>query len=217
LLLLLAVLGVALVALGALVLLRFPDRPGGKVRFLGLEVSSVGGGLPLIALGMLAVVVAVQQRDGDQVTTDGSSGGGAGQVAGPPPESAPACIAHFFGIRPEVHKERRRTLPAEAEDVDVLGAAEPKLREFGLVLTDRRKVVGAAKLRYDTDVNQFYVDAVVDAGCERADWTADDTPGSNPSLVNNFNDLTLALSAGDYIVELKANSEVEMELHRFQR
>jgi hypothetical protein len=30
------------------------------VRFLGLEVSSVGGGMPLIALGVLAVVVSVQ-------------------------------------------------------------------------------------------------------------------------------------------------------------
>jgi len=128
----------------------------------------------------------------------------------------PACLARFFDSRPEVHKERRRILPAEAEDVDVLGAAEPKLREFGLVLTDRRKVVGTAKLRYDTDVNQFYVDAVVDASCKPVGWTADDTPGQSPPLVNEFSDLQLALSARDYIVELKPDLEVEMELHRFQ-
>lgn len=43
--LLLAAVGVVLVGLGALILLRFPDRPGGSVRFLGMEVSSIGAGL----------------------------------------------------------------------------------------------------------------------------------------------------------------------------
>ena len=42
----LLVLGLALVAFGALVLLRFPDRPGGEVRLMGLRVSSIGAGLP---------------------------------------------------------------------------------------------------------------------------------------------------------------------------
>jgi hypothetical protein len=37
--LLLAAVGVVLVGLGALILLRFPDRPGGSVGFLGTPVS----------------------------------------------------------------------------------------------------------------------------------------------------------------------------------
>jgi hypothetical protein len=53
----LVVVGVALVVFGALVLLRFPDRPGGRLAWHGVEVSSVGAGLPLIVLGVVAIVV----------------------------------------------------------------------------------------------------------------------------------------------------------------
>jgi hypothetical protein len=41
---LLIAVGIAVAVFGALVLLRFPDRPGGKIAWQGLEVSSVGAG-----------------------------------------------------------------------------------------------------------------------------------------------------------------------------
>ena len=223
-LVLLAALGIALVAFGALVLLRFPDRPGGNVRLLGLQVSSIGAGLPLIALGALLVVVAVAQQGEDgQPSTAGDSGGGGrgggggGQVAGPPPADAPACIAGFFRTRPTVSADRRRSLPAGAEDVDVVGLEESKREEFGLVLTDDGEVVGAAKLTYDVDTKQFGVDAFVDAGCEPVRWRASDVPGPNPSRVNQYSHLQVALGEREYDVELKPDVEVEMELHRVRR
>jgi multisubunit Na+/H+ antiporter MnhG subunit len=54
----LVVVGIAVAVFGALVLLRFPDRPGGKIAWRGFEVSSVGTGLPLIALGVAALALA---------------------------------------------------------------------------------------------------------------------------------------------------------------
>jgi hypothetical protein len=54
----LVIVGTALVGLGALVLLKFPDRPGGKVAWYGFEVNSVGAGLPLIVLGVVAIAIA---------------------------------------------------------------------------------------------------------------------------------------------------------------
>jgi hypothetical protein len=208
-LLLVAVVGVALVALGALVLLRFPDRPGGRVRLLGLEVSSIGAGLPVLALGVLAVVTAgVQQGDNSQSST----------AAGPAPSNTPACITDFFHERPVVPSGRRRALPAEAEDLDVLGPAEQKRNEFGLVLVDKRKVIGAAKMSYDVDATQYRFDGLVDARCRRAAWTAPDVPGANPSTVNNDSTLHLTLGDAEYALELKANgTEVELELHHFER
>lgn len=220
-LVLLAALGVALVALGALVLLRFPDRPGGDLRLLGLEVSSIGAGLPVIALGALLVVVAVAQQgeDGQPPTTeDSGSGGGGGQVAGPPPADTPACIAGFFKARPTVSAGRRRSVPADVEDVEVLASEEPKREEFGLVLTDGGEVVGAAKLTYDVDAKQTGVDAFVDAGCEPVRWTASTVSGPNPSRVVQFSHLKVALEGREYDVELKPDDGVfEMELRRFRR
>jgi hypothetical protein len=46
----LVVVGVALVVFGAFVLVRFPDRPGGRLVWHGVEVSSVGAGFPLSSL-----------------------------------------------------------------------------------------------------------------------------------------------------------------------
>jgi len=116
-----------------------------------------------------------------------------------------------------VAEGRRRTLPAEAQDVDVLGEAEPKLREFGLVLTNVGEVVGAMKLGYDTDATQFRIAGAVDARCRAITWTATDPPGPNPPLVNNFNHLKLTLGGTPYEIELKADVAVEMELHRSPR
>lgn len=53
----LLVVGVGVVALGALVLLLFPDRPGGKIAWQGVEVSSIGAGLPLIVVGLAAIAI----------------------------------------------------------------------------------------------------------------------------------------------------------------
>ena len=63
----LAVVGVALVVFGAFVLLRFPDRPGGRLVWHGVEVSSVGAGLPLIVLGVIAIVMASRSFDGGRI------------------------------------------------------------------------------------------------------------------------------------------------------
>ncbi len=61
-------------------LLRFPDRPGGELRFLGLMVNSKGAGLPLIALGAVIVVLAAT-RDGGDGQPDGSDGPNGGGEA----------------------------------------------------------------------------------------------------------------------------------------
>jgi hypothetical protein len=78
---LLALLGVALVVFGSLVLLKWPDRPGGKIEFKGLIVDSKGAGLPIIALGVIAVA------------TSAIAVAGSGGVAGELPEHAVAPAA----------------------------------------------------------------------------------------------------------------------------
>lgn len=73
--LVLLIVGVALIAFGAFVLIRMPTRPGGTIKTKWFEVSSVGAGLPLIVLGAALVVVTQVDPlddggdDGDTVGT----------------------------------------------------------------------------------------------------------------------------------------------------
>jgi hypothetical protein len=58
-LLVLLVVGVALVVLGAVLLVWKPLLPGGTIKAKWVEVSSAGAGLPLIVLGVATIVIAV--------------------------------------------------------------------------------------------------------------------------------------------------------------
>jgi hypothetical protein len=51
----LVIAGIAVAVLGALILLVFPDPPGGTISWQGAQVSSVGAGLPLIVVGVVAI------------------------------------------------------------------------------------------------------------------------------------------------------------------
>jgi len=65
----LVIVGLGLVIFGGFVLLKFPNSPGGKVAVpIFGEVSSVGAGLPLIFLGLAAIVFATTRA------LDGSNG-----------------------------------------------------------------------------------------------------------------------------------------------
>src|SRR4029453_11124988 len=86
----LLVVGVGVVALGALVLLLFPDRPGGKIAWQGVEVSSLGAGLPLIVVGIAAIAIASSGVvGGDGGITDKHQGSSEG--SGGPPASDSVC------------------------------------------------------------------------------------------------------------------------------
>jgi hypothetical protein len=208
-LILLAVVGVVLVGLGALVLLRFPDRPGGTVGLLGMEVSSIGAGLPLIALGVLAVAVTVMQQPADSGTSSGTSGpatqgqpsSGASGPATPGDQSGvPSCMAEWFGTPPEVAVERRRFLPRRQGDtIDLLKPSDPKSTEFGLILKDHAKAIAAAKLRYDSDAQEFPVDGLIDKACKPVAWNTTHNPSTpSPAAVVLNDDMRFTLGGARY-------------------
>jgi hypothetical protein len=201
--LLLAAVGVVLVGLGALILLRFPDRPGGSVGFLGMEVSSIGAGLPVIALGLLAVVLAVEQQRGDSETPSTTNRAATTAAASGQP-AVPRCMVEFFDAPPEVVVERRKYLPRrQGDDLDVLKPGEPKDTEFGLILKDQGTVVGAVKMRYDPDAEEFPLDGIVDAACRPAPWTTEqDESTQNPPVAFLSDDIRFTLGETTYNINL---------------
>jgi hypothetical protein len=53
----LLVIGIVLVIFGGLVLVKFPDKPGARIHWRGVEIRSTSAGLPLIVLGLMTMAL----------------------------------------------------------------------------------------------------------------------------------------------------------------
>lgn len=141
----LVIVGITLVALGALVLLKFPDRPGGKVAWHGFEVNSVGAGLPLIVLGVVAIAIAgpiqlSKAKPAFPAVTPGAEPGSAGSPA-----------------------ERIVTLEDGTHDRDIIQVDQPKDQPISIKFTQNGRALGALTLLPFPKDRLFKVQDVVDA------------------------------------------------------
>lgn len=228
----LALLGAALVVFGAVVLLLFPDRPGGKIGFRGLNVSSTGAGLPLIVLGVALVVTAVALPKpnlisrggpvtGDPVTANPTTGDAAPPNV-PGPDSAPAsdCTTKFFAESPPVPTMRIRPLELGARTRLVLGPGETQSSEFGLVLVDvlgsaEPQVLGAITVIRRPGVGFSVLRAVDDKTCQPVGLSVKKAPGvPAPAALGNHVNLLLRLGGDPYLLTLSSDGQVVVgELH----
>jgi hypothetical protein len=221
-------LGIGLVVVGVVVLLRFPDRPGGVVRLRGLEVGSKGAGLPLIVVGAVLATVAVViggAREPHSVapSTDSPGSGGSPEVRGldAPPRSD--CTDGFFVREPQVEPARIRSAELDAVDRRVLGTGERQDLEFGLVFSDTLSsttpvVLGAMKLAWRSGTG-FRVSGVIDEqGCREVGVALDSSPGvPAPAALGDYVWVTFRLGDEPYVLLLNssnANTEVLVTLHR---
>jgi hypothetical protein len=214
----LVAVGLAVAVFGALVLLRFPDRPGGKIAWQGFEVSSVGAGLPLIALAVGLPAFATVRGDG-------------GEGESPPPAEASSpttttstsgtaadggdCTAAFLA---DIPAERKETLATGANDRDVISGTEELRGPIGLRLTERGTPVGAVRVEFDPDGPTFYVDKVVDASCTELTpeaWksSAGDVDGDEMTW-NQYEVVCLDLGPQTYVLETGGDVRVRFDFRR---
>lgn len=144
----LLLLGVAVVGFGSLVLLKFPDRPGGKLAWRGFEVNSAGAGLPLIVLGVVTTVIA-----------------GSVQLSGKQRESPaiPGVTPGTELVSPGVPADRTVTLEAGTHDRDIVQVDQPKDRPIGIKFAQDGRLLGALTLQPFPRDDLFKVRDVVDA------------------------------------------------------
>jgi hypothetical protein len=223
-------LGVGLVALGALILLRFPDRPGGAISFHGVEVSSKGAGLPVIVVGAALVVAAlVIPATVDPGVVRGSGTSSSNQVGGQPPvpglDAAPqtVCTSHFFTQSPLVDSARVRSVELGAKDRRVLAVGERQDAEFGMVFSDTLssvppRVLGAVKLSRLPGVG-FRVSGVVEEQtCQPVGLALASDPGvPAPTALGDYVWVAFRLGGAPYVLLLNssnANTEVLVTLNR---
>ena len=201
----LAIVGVAIVVLGAFILLLFPDRPGGKIGWQGAEVSSIGAGLPLIVVGIAAIAIGGNGVIGggdDGGTLDGEGGSG-GSAAGTGLELD--C--------PDLPQARVVDVPQGAHELTVAGPVESKTEPFSLRFIDDNQTVGVLTARkLPSDV--FQVQSFVDADCqtsaiegEPGAAALDAIPGwgnvTIPELMGRSYVLTLGYTGSDIVVYFK--------------
>jgi hypothetical protein len=211
----LVVVGIALAAFGSLVLLKFPDRPGGKIAWRGAEVSSAGAGLPLIVLGVATVVLAVVLADGDARDDGASTVSTQSTTSLSPPSSdgstskstmTPTFAGCFRDYFAPVPADRVGRVEDGAQNLPVISATVPKEQPIGLLLTKLEQPIGAAIVRFISSGGFFRVLSVVDAACRPVeDFMADDS--SDKHIVRNWNTLRIALAGRFYSVSLGGNEE----------
>lgn len=198
----LLIVGIGLVVFGGLVLLRFPDRPGGTLSFRGARVDSVGAGLPLVVLGVVLLVFAATQAAddggdaaGDDTQTVADDGG-----AEPPPTSAgdddgdgdvtssteapdePAAPADDERDVPDCVEDHLATAPDvplyAAHILFVGGNVEVSALTSAVVVKDGADAVGVVRLQFEPDGAfddpGLTMYDVVDAECQPVEWVRHD-------------------------------------------
>jgi hypothetical protein len=218
-------LGGALVVFGAVVLLRYADRPGGSVKWMGLELSSSGAGLPLIALGIGCVVLAVV-RWPSAAPPGGTPSTAAGNAPGGAPGGAPgsaltdtgrAALA-AAGDTSECGKiralpaDRVDTVEAGMRDLELIGPHQPQDAPFGIVLTDGGRPIGAIRFRRfrgpDSSSDLYRIEAVVDAACRPVSEVRNTSRGGDPRALINWDTVRLRLGGHEYDLRIGGEGSI---------
>lgn len=189
------IVGGLLVIFGLLVLVKFPDRPGGKVALGKFEVSSTGAGLPLVALGVLCLLFG--------------AGGVSGGIWPFPGGATPMPEGQAFDCARVARGEAERD--AATGNVEV-GASELRVRPragspptFLLRLSDDGRFAGLVALAVQSPESTpfFKVRAAFDRDCrETADYENATRPGADPSVIQNWHTLRLRMNGATYETRL---------------
>lgn len=199
---------------GAVVLLLFPDRPGGKIGWQGAEVSSVGAGLPLIVVGVVAVAIAsVGAVQGD----DGDGGGATGTSISTGTTSTAATGACPDQLLAGLPEQRIATVEVGAQDQVVVRPGESKTEPFGLRLTDGGQLVGAITLRYFPNGGLFKIGGLVDPECHKVGEVSNlSLPAKDPFVsISNYSELRIDLPARSYVLTLNGGADISLKFDPF--
>lgn len=212
----LLIAGVALVVFGAFVLLRFPDRPGGTISWHGIQVSSVGGGLPLIVVGVVAIAIASFREPGGPDGASGPNGPGEDSPDSTTQEQpggvSAACFDQYFV---NVPNDRIATLEEGAQDVDVIGPSQPKEGTVGIRLDVLGNPIGALRFQFfPRSGDVFKIESVVDARCRETQGFVNASRTSDPRTLQNFDTLRIQLGGSFYELRFGGGSTIRLNFIR---
>jgi hypothetical protein len=182
-------------------------------------VSSVGDGLPLIALGVAVLAFATFQIEGDD---DSASEAGANSATGPTRASG---TTRFSLGRGGLSRARGHLAEAGGDGRSrgalyrkVIGGGEPLEGPIGLLLEDRGTPLGAVRLAYDADGAPFYLDEIFDADCkelpvESHESAVDDVDGDDMTWIQ-YDEICIDFGAQNYVLAPGGGAEISFSFRR---
>lgn len=173
----LLIIGIVLVIFGALVLVKLPDKAGGKVTWLGVEISSTGAGLPLIVLGVVTMTLASTLSNNGSPSPLARPGvpeqhAGSDQIQGPVAQAEGGqsgrigCFQRYFQ---DVPLGNTPALNAGVKDRDAIQVDQLRGEPFGLQFNQFGVPVGAMRLIFFPADRFFKIQSIVDAQCQQVD------------------------------------------------
>ena len=183
-------------------LLLFPDRPGGKIAWRGVEVSSIGAGLPLIVVGLAAIAI----WSGGVIRGDGGDSG----------DQTIAALRCPDDLAKSVSAVRVATVESGVNAQIVAGPTVSKTEPFGLRLTDGGETVGAMTVRFFPASGMFKVQSFVDANCQVGHVQSLAEPGQGAfSEIPNWADVRIVLLGRSYRFNLGGGDEIRVNFSPF--
>ncbi|NIR52379.1 hypothetical protein GWO43_27455 [candidate division KSB1 bacterium] len=187
----LLIVGIGLLLFGAFVLLKFPGRPGGKITFGTVAVSSVGAGLPLIFLGVICILV----YSGNSYTdfwpfNEEDSNGNGTNLAG--------CFDAYLDTIPS---ERIQTLESGTADFDIIGPQQSKDEKIAIIFSELNRPIGAIKFSFILNNKIFKIESIVDAQCGPIENYSNTSRGGDKHVLQNWD--TVEMQIGDSRYELR--------------
>jgi hypothetical protein len=213
---------------GGIVLLRYSDRPGASLKWLGVELSSTGAGLPLVALGVGCILFAVlrspapRASDSPPEASPKTTAEGFRSAANTPvrpigkPAGAGDCVGAFVASVPA---DRVVKVEVGMRDLEVIRSDQPMETPFALILTDNAQPIGAIRLRLykggDSSADLYKIEAIVDVACAPVEQFRNATRGGNPRELGNWDTVRMRLGGRSY--ELRIGGEGNITVGRFSR
>ncbi len=217
----LLMVGVALLAFGALVLLKYSDRPGGTIKWLGAEVSSKGAGLPLIALGVFFIAFAAVRFPAPSIGPAPNASTSPASIRNSAKGlirsgSDANCIDVALG---EVPRDRVRTVEVGMRDVEIIGSHQKLDAPFALLLTENGQRIGALRVRMYGATNAatalFKIEEAIDAQCANVEDVHNFSRGGSPRELQNWD--TLRETLGAHLYDLRIGGEGNINVGFFTR
>ena len=215
----LGAVGVALVVFGAFVLWKVPDRPGGMLRWRGIEVNSVGAGLPIMVLGVVAIAAPLLLAEEERPTpstvgpiqTTIPAAPGASTTG---PSGAPAvtgCFADYFA---GIAGDRTAIVEVGAKLV-VIGRDQVKDLPAGLLVVENGRQIGGLRYRLAPASELFTIENVVDATCaDVQDFYNATRRGADKHTLRNFEHVFVRWGGLTYDIGFASTATISVDVGR---